>query len=70
MYHWPGIGIYTIEKPLLRMSDNGKKKTPMDPAAKSRIMSSEYKKNSGKSTDWSSRAQRAADKNFPQHQGK
>ena len=52
------------------MSGNGKKKTPMDPAAKSRIMSSEYKKNSGKSTDWSSRAQRAADKNFPQHQGK
>ena len=45
----------------------GKKKTPMDQAAKERIMSEEYKKNDGKATDWSKRAQRAADKNDPQH---
>ena len=41
----------------------GKKKTPMDQSAKERIMSSEYEKNDGKATDWSKRAQSAADKN-------
>ena len=44
------------------MSDK-EKRTPMDEEAKERIMSREYKKNDGKSTDWSERAQRAADKN-------
>ena len=44
------------------MSD--KKVTPMDQAAKSRIMSSAYKKNDGRATDWSRRAQKAADKNL------
>ena len=39
------------------------KRTPMDQAAKRRIMSSEYKKNDGKATPWSKRAQRDADKN-------
>ena len=42
------------------MSD---KKTPMDQAAKAKIMSNEYKSNDGKATDWSKRAQRAADRN-------
>ena len=52
-----------------RMSDRGDKKvTPMDQDAKARIMSSEYKGNSGRATDWSSRAQSAADKNYPQQQ--
>ena len=46
------------------MSD---KKGKMDQAAKARIMSSEYKKNDGKATDWSKRAQKPADKNYPQH---
>ena len=35
----------------------------MDQEAKSRIMSHEYKSNEGKSTAWSERAQRAADRN-------
>ena len=48
-----------------KMSD---KKTPMDQAAKAKIMSNEYKSNDGKATDWSKRAQSAADKNYPQHQ--
>ncbi|CAI8005496.1 hypothetical protein GBAR_LOCUS4283 [Geodia barretti] len=52
------------------MSEGGKKATPMDQAAKSRIMSSEYKGNDGRSTGWSSRAQSAADRNYPQHHGK
>ena len=46
------------------MSD---KKGKMDQAAKARIMSSEYKKNGGKATKWSKRAQERADKNYPQH---
>ena len=41
----------------------------MDQSAKSRIMSSEYKKTGGTATDWSSRVQSAADKNYPQHSG-
>ena len=41
----------------------------MDQPAKSRIMSSEYKKTGGTATDWSRRAQSAADKNYPQHSG-
>ena len=45
------------------MSDKDKTKTPMDQAAKARIMSHEYKGNDGKSTAWSKRAQIAADKN-------
>ena len=46
------------------MSDKGgNKSTPMDEAAKERIMSAEYKKNDGQATDWSKRAQSAADKN-------
>ena len=40
----------------------------MDQAAKARIMSSEYKKNDGKATEWSMRAQSAADRNEPQTQ--
>ena len=40
--------------------------TFMDQEAKSRIMSSEYKRNDGKATDWSMRAQSAADRNEPQ----
>lgn len=40
----------------------------MDQAAKARIMSNEYKKNDGKATDWSERAQKAADKNYPPNQ--
>ena len=39
----------------------------MDQAAKER-MSSEYKKNDGKATDWSKRAQSAADRNEPKSQ--
>ena len=35
----------------------------MDQAAKARIMSTEYKRNDGMATDWSRRAQSAADKN-------
>ena len=35
----------------------------MDREAAARIMSSEYKKNDGKATDWSKRAQSAADRN-------
>ena len=35
----------------------------MDQKAKSRIMSSEYKGNDGRATDWSKRAQSAADRN-------
>ena len=50
---------------LLTMSD---KKGKMDQAAKARIMSNEYKKNDGKATDWSERAQKAADKNYPPNQ--
>ena len=38
----------------------------MDREAAARIMSSEYKKNDGKATDWSRRAQSAADRNDPQ----
>ena len=49
------------------MSDKDDKKTPMDQAAKERIMSSEYKKNDGKATDWSKKAQSAADRNEPQN---
>ena len=49
------------------MSDKNDKKTPMDQAAKERIMSSEYKKNDGKATDWSKKAQSAADRNEPQN---
>ena len=45
------------------MSDRGGKKTLMDQEAKSRIMSNEYRKNDGRSTAWSERAQLAADKN-------
>ena len=45
------------------MSDRGHKRTPMDQAAKRRIMSAEYKKNDGRATAWSRRAQRIADKN-------
>ena len=48
------------------MSD---KRTKMDQDAKARIMSSVYKKNDGHATDWSSRAQRAADKNYPTQKG-
>ena len=44
------------------MSDK-EKKTPMDEAAKGRIMSSESKKNDGQATEWSKKAQSAADKN-------
>ena len=40
----------------------------MDQAAKERIMSSEYKKNDGMATDWSKRAQSAADRNEPKSQ--
>ena len=39
----------------------------MDQTAKSRIMSNEYRNNDGMATDWSKRAQSAADKNYPQH---
>ena len=35
----------------------------MDREAAARIMSSEYKKNDGMATDWSKRAQSAADRN-------
>jgi hypothetical protein len=35
----------------------------MDREAAARIMSSEYEKNDGKATDWSKRAQSAADRN-------
>ena len=35
----------------------------MDQEAKARIMSREYKSNDGMATDWSKRAQRAADRN-------
>ena len=45
------------------MSGRGHKRTPMDQAAKSRIMSNEYRNNDGQATDWSKRAQRAADRN-------
>ena len=45
------------------MSDRGRKSTPMDQAAKSRVMSAEYKKNDGRATDWSRRTQSAADRN-------
>ena len=45
------------------MSDKDPPKNPMTPAAAARIMSSEYKKNDGKATDWSKRAQSAGDKN-------
>ena len=51
--------IYTAHK----NPDRSGKRTPMDQAAKSRIMSHEYKSNEGKATDWSKRAQRAADRN-------
>ena len=40
----------------------------MDQEAKARIMSSEYKSNDGKATDWSKRAQSAADRNEYQAQ--
>ena len=40
----------------------------MDQAAKARIMSNGYKRNDGMATDWSRRAQKAADRNYPQHQ--
>ena len=43
------------------------RQTKMDQAAKSRIMSSEYKSNQGMATNWSRRAQSAADRNYPQH---
>ena len=39
----------------------------MDQKAKSRIMSSAYKGNDGRSTAFSERAQSAADRNYPQH---
>ena len=40
----------------------------MDKEAAARIMSAEYKKNDGKATDWSRKAQSAADKNESQSQ--
>ena len=49
-----------------KMSD---RRTKMDQPAKARIMSREYKENDGHATDWSSRAQRAADKNYPTQRG-
>ena len=45
------------------MSDRSDKRTPMDQEAKARIMSTEYKRNDGMATDWSRRAQSAADRN-------
>lgn len=44
------------------MSDK-EKKNPMTQDAKSRIQSAESKKNDGKATEFSKRAQSAADKN-------
>ena len=51
--------IYLLDE-VDKMSGRGK----MDQAAKSRIMSSEYKKTGGTATDWSKRAQSAADRNY------
>ena len=57
------ITVYHIHTASFKMSDRSEKVTLMDQAAKSRIMSSEYKKTDGKATDWSKRAQSAADRN-------
>ena len=50
----------------IEMSD---RKVKMDQEAKARIMRKEYKSKDGMATDWSKRAQSAADKNYPQHMG-
>ena len=63
-----GLHVLLVPYPLawhdqIEMSDRGHQRTPMDQAAKRRIMSAEYKENDGRATAWSKRAQETADRN-------